>query len=119
LNELKGTIRKLSTKFWTKFHTDFPLLTVGISSLLPDPPAVPLSVRATILDGISQAHDENPALRKTAKFELALELLSGEALNETELLGLIQGSEESPIVSIAHSTKMRVCIMELFARHIL
>ena len=64
-----------------------------------------------------QTHDANPCFRKTKKFELALEGISTDVINETELFGIIQGSEESPVVNTVNSMKMRLAIMELFAGH--
>ena len=64
-----------------------------------------------------ETRDANPCFRTTVKFELALGGISTDVTNEKELLGIIQGSEESPVANQVNSMKMRLTLMELFARH--
>ena len=59
----------------------------------------------------------NFAMRSTERFALALESINAlNPLNETELYGILNASEESVNVSKLHSDRMKMHILELFGR---
>jgi hypothetical protein len=59
----------------------------------------------------------NFAQRSVDRFALALENINDTLpLNESELYGILNASEESANVSKFHSLKMKMIILELFGR---
>jgi len=108
----------LSTKFWVQFYVDFPTLVFGgCVSALPTPPTECLPVRDSIVDGLQKVMHPNFAMRSTERFALALETISAlNPLNESELYGVVNASEESVNVSKLHSDRMKMHILELFGR---
>ena len=112
-----GKKQNLGTKFWTQFYEDFPSLILGVVAFLPDPPFPPQGVREEIAAALEKAHDPNPSHRSSEQLERVLETLEVD-LNETELFGLIQGSEESPVIRRSQALKMQVALMQYFARNV-
>ena len=101
-----------STKFWVQFYVDFPTL-----FFLPTPPTECLPVRDSIVDGLQKVIHPNFAIRSTERFALALKSINAlSPLNQTELYGVLNASEESVNVSKLHSDRMKMHILELFGR---
>ena len=97
---------------------DFPSLVLGgCISALPTPPTEPLPIRDSIVDGLQKVMHPNFAMRSTERFALALETINEtNPLNESELFGILNASEESVNVSKLHSDKMKMHSLELFGR---
>ena len=89
----------------------------GCVSALPTPPTECLPVRDSIVDGLQKVMHPNFAMRSTERFALALESINAlSPLNETELYGILNASEESVNDSKLHSDRMEMHILELFGR---
>jgi hypothetical protein len=117
LKDVKDANGNLSTKFWLQFYGDFPSLMLGCIQGLPDPPPVVLPIRDSIVEGLQKVMAPNFAQRSVDRFALALENINDTLpLNESELYGILNASEESANVSKFHSLKMKMIILELFGR---
>ena len=109
---------KLTSKFWASFHQEFPSFSLGCMAYVPNPPDIPLEVRDSLQLGVKLALSSNPALRSVENFELALEGVT-DTINETELFGIIQASEEGSHCTRNNSIRMQLAILHLFARNLL
>ena len=106
---------KLGAQFWTVFYQTFPSLAFGCVAFLPDPPQICLPIRDSLQQSVSLALNPNVALRSVDQFVNVLKGIDDQ-VNESEILGIIQASEEGPYLARSGSVKMKVAILELFER---
>lgn len=91
------------------------MFNTGCISMIPQAPAEPLEVRETLSLAVCAALNPNWALRNVEQFEFALEGLD-DVVNESELYGIIQASEEGPRCPRYVSLRMQLALMHYFFR---
>ena len=111
IRTLRGTTKRLSTRFWSSFNDHFDI-DVNASDILEEPPANE-EIADELVEKISLAHADNPAERTCEGVERYLEF---NTLSKREMYLLIKASQEGPTLSKAFSVKLRVNIVKYFAR---
>ncbi len=111
IRTLRGTTKRLSTRFWTSFNDHFDI-NVNASDILEEPPPDE-EVADELVEKIMLAHADNPAERTCEGVDRYLEF---NTLNKREMYLLIKASQEGPTLSKAFSVKLRVTIVKYFAR---
>jgi hypothetical protein len=113
LRDLKGSDAYWTSANWVALYSEFGLQ-VSLEDKLEDPPLTDGCPSEALTYALSVAHSPNPADRSSEKVERFLE--NCEALNQTEVYGMLIACSESPVISKALHAKLFVAIAKFFAR---
>ena len=91
----------------------YPVLAHNFVDGLPDPPAGE-EVDREILEKLCLLRQESFPLRRVEPLEKLIEERT--SFNATEIVGILTGSRECPLVSRRHSVKILVALAGYFAR---
>ena len=111
IRTLRGTPRRLSTRFWCSLNEHFDI-NVSASDCLEEPPG-DNEIADELVEKIMLAHADNPAERSCEGVDRYLEF---NTLNKKEMYLLLKASQEGPTLPKASSVKLRVSIVKYFAR---